>query len=957
MNMVNEIIQLVKHYKDNVPKGNLLLNKRVIRSLDEMLSFLTELFTEEEKAIQEEHTKRFVADDYENGVRGFAVALMELLIPHHAELKQCRSYEELCRKKHVGYGYFHVVNRMDSQKTVADSGEQVIMEPRYKELLYLGLVEFYDNFYGKFADNEEAIELLCKYYPHNPVGEMEQHTGEVASALYDHISNAGTPNDWGYAYHGIELIEKFIGNLSPVVVEAVLREYPLYNLINEKVYRHQMFAIIQNADYKQGDKERMKFWYLDSLLIANLINIYLFEKMGLDKIEVEVHNNYYDYKLNDEKIPVFDEPSVYWMNDSVGERVLFLQEKPFISLRLQGKKIEIQKDGVNDKTVSLDYEYTDWNLDTYNDAVIKKKIYDLVLETRGSSEELSHNQMLLSLCYLNSYRGLHNQVIDFDHRYAYNIESKSVEKNTDMFHKIPHIYGKSVYSLSCIVGRNATGKTSIMDFLRETFFKLLRFIEEQRIACENGYVCETDYADYNILDRGAEFLMVFIIGNKAYFLTNMQGVKGNTAEPFHRGAYHSVDELSKVAYFSNQLRSDQAELLLDRQEELVYDEEKRKKQIVSKVNNGFRQVDYSEEESFIRRRKAIELAQNAGRWMEEKAEKNPQSFNKDICYQLSFLRKVGTDKICEYLEITKDRQFQLVSRMDREEKETFSLADMENNDKVMGSLERFVTLPDATIEHFSAGQYAKFTFLAKLYWFLEGDAGEIKRYNELAGNALLDSTEILLDGETALIFIDEGETYYHPEWQRGYIKTLLEMINSRQRKVQIIVTTNSPFLISDILSGDITYLMGEQIKEKTKEKEIERTLGQNIHKLLKDNFFMKYTIGEYSRDIIEKIMQCLQKGNWEKKEGKENDEQENREQEVDTKAILNTYFDDIPNYYEAFRLLIEQIGEPVYRYYLERLLTESPYAEQGVDEHIRELEEEKRKLQEKIDKLKEKNTN
>ncbi|MCO5388052.1 hypothetical protein [Desulfosporosinus sp.] len=35
----------------------------------------------------------------------------------------------------------------------------------FKKLLYLGLVEFYQEFYGKFPDNEEAIMLLCKFYP------------------------------------------------------------------------------------------------------------------------------------------------------------------------------------------------------------------------------------------------------------------------------------------------------------------------------------------------------------------------------------------------------------------------------------------------------------------------------------------------------------------------------------------------------------------------------------------------------------------------------------------------------------------------------------------------------------------------------------------------------------------------------------------------------------------------
>lgn len=49
---------------------------------------------------------------------------------------------------------------------------------------------------------------------------------------------------------------------------------------------------------------------------------------------------------------------------------------------------------------------------------------------------------------------------------------------TETENKIPDFYGKEVYSLSCIVGKNGTGKTSIVDFLRETFFKLIRVIDQ-----------------------------------------------------------------------------------------------------------------------------------------------------------------------------------------------------------------------------------------------------------------------------------------------------------------------------------------------------------------------------------------------------------------------------------------------------------------------------------------------
>lgn len=73
-------------------------------------------------------------------------------------------------------------------------------------------------------------------------------------------------------------------------------------------------------------------------------------------------------------------------------------------------------------------------------------------------------------------------------------------------------------------------------------------------------------------------------------------------------------------------------------------------------------------------------------------------------------------------------------------------------------------------KHFSAGQYAKFTFLSKLYWYLNGYEKYHKRIEEEVGsNNLFEGKDSVLENSTSIIFIDEGELYYHPEWQRTYI--------------------------------------------------------------------------------------------------------------------------------------------------------------------------------------------
>lgn len=991
--IINDIKELVEENKDKVPKGYLLLGKMPTKNLDDVIYFLLELFDKEEDEIRKEHEKKFVTDNYENGVRRFATDLMRRLLPIHDQLKNLESYQKLCGKRHIGYGYYNVINGREFEG-------KIITDSSYEELLYLSLVEFYDNFYGSFYDNEQAIELLCKFYPKDL--NLNEHAQKIVSALYTHISNAGTPNDTGYAFQGIRQIETYIGKLPDDIIFLLLDRYSLYDLIYQKIHRHQIFAIIDHVSFEENLKIRLKFWYLDSLIIADTMGDFLLEKVKEDGRKIESHNNYYNYRLSDEEYIITDEPFTCWKNfASTKERKLFWNQKEVVAIRLQDGQIRVYKENTEEYE-SFPYLYKDWLVERFSDSKTKEKLYNLVFEA-GVHIKMPYGSMMFSLAYLDHYRGLQDQVIDFNHQFIYDSEKKSLKRNTETADRIPHLYGKSVSSLSCIVGKNATGKTSMIDFLRETFFKLLKFIQERRLSCENGYVEECEYENYDVLDKDTSFLMVFSLGETSYFITNIKGIEreNNKPAPFHRGAYRAVNELSKVAYFSSQLRGDQADLLLDEQREVTYDEEIREKRHISNVNDGFRQADYSEKESFIRKRNGIRQIQledqksqksqkgqeqgdsNNSDKPEEDTNRNKGIINRDICYQLTFLKKSGVKKICDYIDVKEEKKFRLVSKLygkkkkeRKKERKEFFLRDLENqkeavNEKpqIMKELEEFALFPDTSIEYLSAGQYAKLSFLARLHWFLEGDEEEIKHYNELAQDQVFSREDVLLDNETALIFIDEGEIYYHPEWQRKYIKTLLEMANGQDKKVQIVITTNSPFMISDILSEDITYLSDNDTKEQARERRTACTLGQNIHKLLRDNFFMSCTIGEYAREVIENLIFCLREDKEREEEGKDPAERngdpaqkekgmtmkerdEQRKKEID--EIMGIYFDGDERGYNTFRLLIDQIGEPVYKESLRKMLDLSSFAkeERAIKRQIEELEAAQKELQEKINKLK-----
>ncbi len=112
-----------------------------------------------------------------------------------------------------------------------------------------------------------------------------------------------------------------------------------------------------------------------------------------------------------------------------------------------------------------------------------------------------------------------------------------------------------------------------------------------------------------------------------------------------------------------------------------------------------------------------------------------------------------------------------------------------------------------------------------------------------------------------LLFLDEPEIGFHPDWNKKLFKYLLEFLNTRTQGFcfQIIITTHSPYLLSDLPSHNVILLdrtKGGNTRIVTAEKS--ETFGANIHDLLADSFFLNDgTIGEFAREKIQGVIDIL----------------------------------------------------------------------------------------------------
>lgn len=127
----------------------------------------------------------------------------------------------------------------------------------------------------------------------------------------------------------------------------------------------------------------------------------------------------------------------------------------------------------------------------------------------------------------------------------------------------------------------------------------------------------------------------------------------------------------------------------------------------------------------------------------------------------------------------------------------------------------------------------------------------------------LNSIKKFIKNEREILFlIDEGELGFHPQWQKEYLKLITDFIEKffPNNKVQLIITSHSPFLASDLPKENIIFLERDE-NQKTKISDLSEhqlTFASNIHSLYTDAFFLKgATIGSFSKDILNEIIDYL----------------------------------------------------------------------------------------------------
>lgn len=185
------------------------------------------------------------------------------------------------------------------------------------------------------------------------------------------------------------------------------------------------------------------------------------------------------------------------------------------------------------------------------------------------------------------------------------------------------------------------------------------------------------------------------------------------------------------------------------------------------------------------------------------------------------------------------------------------------------SIDRIRRLQTEIINHLAANYYYQ---KIKMNTFLGIESTD--RILSSGENALLNLYSLLneytqkIEEENSfaeyILLLDEADLGFHPQWKKKFVNSIVKSLPSffkfsnSQAKVQIIFTTHDPLTLSDIPKNNVIFLDKDSNGHTIISSQNKETFGANIHDLLADSFFMSDGLmGEFAKEKIDRTIKWL----------------------------------------------------------------------------------------------------
>lgn len=481
--------------------------------------------------------------------------------------------------------------------------------------------------------------------------------------------------------------------------------------------------------------------------------------------------------------------------------------------------------------------------------------------------------MQLVYFWIEEYGILKEQGVNFNSGFYFEIKKYNdtyiLERKQEKEKKIPKYFFSNIENISCIIGENGGGKTT-----------LIKSILNQK-------------SSKNLIGN---YLSIFEENNQFFIHSNLTNLKVNSS-------YKKLEELEKdinYIYFNTEwygptLKNNS---ILDISLKRVSDREFLK-QKMELVNTLVINKDIIDRIPYINfKNKLNDIVQSKNFLIKVKEEDMPGKLNLNYSNNLFAIGQVEKNFLeCLIYEfwnricwcISANEKFKVSKRNKEEIKVWFLQKILELEDSL--NKEDFILRikkEDMIKEIQRMRDLIKIFEDYKQSSLIEEKTSKsilinldlLKKYKKILNNRFLECSlehefssgeKILLDlmsrlltraknlkEKNIIIFLEELENFMHPEWQRRIIEFLIFLKNNilwmKGKNIQIILTSHTPFIIGDLPEQNVIFIKAGNIT-----RNVKKVFGGNIYNLLKEQFLMESCFGEFSKEKIKKIIELLSK--------------------------------------------------------------------------------------------------
>ncbi len=452
--------------------------------------------------------------------------------------------------------------------------------------------------------------------------------------------------------------------------------------------------------------------------------------------------------------------------------------------------------------------------------------------------------MELVYLWVEEYKNIKNQGFNFSPKFEfhYNENSNKLTKVKDESTTFKSIFPDNI-NITAIVGENGSGKSSLLEIINY-MYQLFSKRDNNDI---NGYLHDINLKCKNcilIIYDGTSFLN---IGNKKVINTNIINIEAISNDiEIHSIYYQNKKENIYKQILINLKGLNIPELSFFTPDKIYLDFrgiEENIEEFNGKLNSFYKE----EFEKISKKYKKFFGDENSSKFETVDgclAEIKTNSLQKEWKF-------ISNDEIkkLEALKIIKSKEQEIFSNIIQVTNE--SIYEVNYEDRIDEDL--LLALSEFKILDFydtSKNGFLSDNIMDSLGMnFNSLSSGEKNILKVL----LYISQNIQIFDNNLTIFLDEPDNTIHPNWQKALIQNIINVASqNNQKQINFIISSHSPFILSDLPKENIIFL--EKGVQKQPFKENEQTFGANIHTLLSHGFFMNDGLmGEFAKSKITEI--------------------------------------------------------------------------------------------------------